>query len=114
MVAAAADLLFSARIRSAAEAAGVPLVLLRSGEDVVRRAGEAGARLVLLDLDARWLDAPAVIGALKADAATAAIPVVAYVSHVREDAIAAARAAGADRVLARSAFVQLLPGLLQI
>jgi CheY-like chemotaxis protein len=111
VVAAAADLLFAARIRSAAEAAGVPLMLVRGGEDVAERAREARARLVLLDLDARWLDAPAVIGALKE--VTTDIPVVAYVSHVREDAIAAARMAGADRVLARSAFVRLLPELLR-
>jgi CheY-like chemotaxis protein len=113
VVAAAADLLFAARIRSAAEAAGVPLVLVRGGEDVAGRAREARARLVLLDLDARWLDAPAIINGLKGEAATADIPVVAYVSHVREDAIAAAQMAGADRVLARSAFVRLLPELLR-
>jgi CheY-like chemotaxis protein len=112
VLAVTADLLFAARIRAAAEQAGVALRLVRSGEDVVALAAEQQPRLLLLDLDARWLDAPAVIRALKGAAATAAIPVVAYVSHVREDAIAAARAAGAERVLARSAFVRLLPGLL--
>jgi hypothetical protein len=39
------------------------------------------------------------------------VPVVAFASHVRADLIAEARAAGADRVLARSAFVAELPAL---
>jgi hypothetical protein len=41
------------------------------------------------------------------------VELIAYVSHVREDLIAAARAAGADRVLARGAFSKLLPDLLR-
>jgi CheY-like chemotaxis protein len=113
VLAAAADLLFAARIRAAAEAAQTELRPVRAGDDIVALARASSARLVLLDLDARWLDAPVAIAALKGDPATAHIPVVAYVSHVREDAIAAARAAGADRVLARSAFVRLLPELLR-
>jgi hypothetical protein len=40
------------------------------------------------------------------------VNIIAFVSHVREDAIAAARSAGADRVLARSAFVRELNNLL--
>jgi CheY-like chemotaxis protein len=106
----AADLIFASRIRAAAEAAGVTARLARTAAEVEVAAGEAG--LVLLDLDARGLDAPALIRALKANAALAAVPVVAFVSHVRADAIEAARAAGADRVLARSAFVRVLPELL--
>lgn len=112
VLAVTADLLFAARIRAAAEQAGVALTVARSGEDVAALVREHQPRLLLLDLDARWLDAPAVIRELKGDAGTAAVPVVAYVSHVREAAIAAARAAGAERVLARSAFVRLLPELL--
>lgn len=68
--------------------------------------------LLLVDLDAGWLDAPAVISELRRDPATAAVPIVAFSSHVQRDAMAAARAAGADEVLARSAFLHRLPGLL--
>lgn len=113
VAAACADILFAARIRGAADAAGVNTLPLTARDDVVEKVRGAAPGLVLLDLDARWLDAPAVIRALKADAGTAAIPVVAFVSHVREDAIAAAREAGADQVLARSAFVRRLPELLR-
>ena len=45
------------------------------------------------------------------DTPGAPISIVAFASHVRADHIADARAAGADRVLARSAFVAELPGL---
>jgi hypothetical protein len=38
--------------------------------------------------------------------------VVAYVSHVNQDLADAARLAGADEVLPRSRFVQVLPDLL--
>lgn len=110
VVAAVADLIFGARVRAAATAAGVPLVIARDAAAVL--AAAPGARMLLLDLDARWLDGPAVIRRLKQGAETAGVPIVAFVSHVRVDAIGAAREAGADRVLARSAFVKELPMLL--
>jgi hypothetical protein len=43
----------------------------------------------------------------------AGVPVIAFGAHVQGAALVAARAAGADRVLARSAFVNALPGLLR-
>jgi DNA-binding NarL/FixJ family response regulator len=112
IVALAADLLFASRIRAAARAAGVDAVLFRSAEALLEAALARAPRRVLIDLDARGVDAPALIRALKADARTGASEVVGFVSHVNEAAIAAARDAGADRVLARSAFVRLLPSLL--
>ncbi len=87
-------------------------MLLRSAHALLDAAGARTPRRVLIDLDARGIDAPALIRALKADVRTAASEVVAFVAHVNEPAIAAARLAGADRVLARSAFVRLLPSLL--
>lgn len=110
VVAAVADLIFGARIRSAAQDAGVEVKFARSLAEV--RAHAEAARLVVLDLDARWLDAPAAIRGLRETPETAGVRIVAFVSHVRADAIEAARAAGADRVLARSAFVRELPALL--
>lgn len=111
-LAVCADLLFAARIRAAGAQAGMPVETLSRG-DPLERARALGPGLVLLDLDTRWLDAPAFIRSLKADPALGAVTVVAFVSHVREDAIGAAREAGADRVLARSAFVRQLPDLLR-
>lgn len=110
VVAAVADLIFGARIRAAAADAGRELVFARTPGELA--AAAAGASLVLLDLDARWLDAPPSIRALRADEAAAGARIVAFGSHVRTEVLAAAREAGADRVLARSAFVKELPALL--
>jgi CheY-like chemotaxis protein len=109
VAAAVADLIFGARIRAAAEQAGVEVRFGRSMAGLLEAA--AGARTVLLDLDARWLDAPAAIAVLRSMGGPPRI--IAFVSHVRADAIAAAREAGADVVLARSAFVRELPALLR-
>jgi CheY-like chemotaxis protein len=108
-VALAADLLFASRIRGAAGAAGAEVRLARTADDVLAAVAD-GATRVLLDLDARHVDAPALIRAIRASGRD--VEVIAWVSHVRQHAIAAAREAGADRVLARSAFVQQLPALL--
>jgi len=104
-------MIFAARIRAAAAAAGRPVVLLTGGDGLVSRVRSAVPGLLLIDLDARWLDAAALISALKADPATAGVPVVAFGSHLRTEALAAARAAGAELVLARSVFVRKLPEL---
>lgn len=112
VAAACADLLFAARIRDAAAAAGRSVTLFTARDDVAGRVRAEQPALVIIDLDARWLDGVGVIAALKGAAGTAAIPVVAFASHVRAEVLAAARAAGADRVLARSGFVRQLPELL--
>ena len=104
------DMIFASRIRGAAQAAGVAVRTTSKATDVLAAAGTA--RLILVDLDATRADPVGLIRALKADAAAEA-RVVAFVSHVNADAIAAARAAGADQVLARSAFVARLPEILQ-
>ena len=111
MVALPADLIFGARIRAAAESVGANVVIAKSPEDVLSRAAEPGTRLIILDLDRRGLDIAGVITKLKA-ASTA--PILAYVSHVREDAIREAKQAGADRVIARGAFASQLADLLKL
>jgi CheY-like chemotaxis protein len=112
VVALAADLMFAARIRSAAAAAAIPIALVRSTSEAME-AARAGARSLILDLDLRNGDPIGLLHALRAEPATAELPVIAFVSHVREDRIRAARAAGATRVLARSAFIRELSNLLR-
>ncbi len=111
VIAWAADLTSAARIRGAAQATGTELRLARDADALLRAAAAEQPRLIVVDLEARG-DPAAAIARLKADAATAAIPVIAFAPHVREEAIAAARAAGAERVLARGAFLRDLPRLL--
>jgi CheY-like chemotaxis protein len=104
----AADLMFASRIRGAAEGAGTAVTLLRSGSALIDAVRAGGGGLVLLDLDARGLVPGELIPLLHAVGAR----VVCFVAHVNVERIEAARAAGADRVLARSAFVRELPALL--
>lgn len=104
------DLMFLSRIREAARAAGVEVESVRDAASLLAAARGEG-RLVLVDADAprpRWVGA---VAALRAEPAVAGLPVVAFVSHVHAERAEAARAAGASRVLARSAFVAELPGL---
>jgi hypothetical protein len=50
---------------------------------------------------------------MKSDPVLAAIPTVGFASHVQTDVIDAARRAGVGEVLARSAFAQRLPDILE-
>lgn len=108
-----ADLIFASRIQGAARSAGVPVRIVRTGEEVVESARAEAPRVILLDLEARRVNIVGVIEKLRADEATASVPIVVFGPHVEGEALVAAREAGADRVLARSAFVQQLPRLVR-
>lgn len=112
VVALVEDLFFLAKIRETAKAVGVTVVTgdSRSGADAIAK---TEPRAIILDLNSRGLNALDWIKALKADPATHAIRLVAFASHVQEQLISAARAAGCDSVMARSAFTQQLPKLLR-
>lgn len=113
LLAAVDDLMFSSRISTTAKTMGTPLQFARSFDAVL-----AGARttppptLIVFDLNSARIRPLEAIAALKADPTLAAIPLVGFVSHVDTATIDAARAAGIDRVMARSAFVEQLPQLL--
>jgi CheY-like chemotaxis protein len=105
------DLLFLSRIREAARGAGAEVRPVRRPAQLVD-AVRSGSRLVLVDADSSrlpWVDA---LSALRAEGLHDRVRAVAFFSHVRADRAEAARAAGCDPVLARSAFVKELPGLL--
>ncbi|MBZ5668803.1 MAG: response regulator [Acidobacteriia bacterium] len=112
VVALVEDLLFLSKIRETAKAVGVT-VIAGDTRSCVPSILETGPQAILLDLNSRMLAAVDCVRALKADPATRQIPIVGFVSHVQPDLIAAARAAGCDLVLARSAFSQQLPDLLR-
>jgi CheY-like chemotaxis protein len=113
ILAAVDDLMFSSRISTTAKAVGATIRFTRSVEAVIDAARETRPALVILDLNSARTRPLEILAALKADPLLAAIPTVGFVSHVDTPTIEAAREAGADRVLARSAFVEQLPQLLQ-
>lgn len=105
-----ADLIFGARIRATAEAVGASVIIARSADDLLTKLRATATRLVILDLDRRGLGITDTVKQIKA---ASSAPLLAYVSHTNETAIREARAAGADKVIARGAFAQQLPELLK-
>jgi CheY-like chemotaxis protein len=106
------DLMFSSKIKTTAGQLGVTVTFARSADAAIAEMQKAAPSLVIFDLDnprTRPLD---ILAWMKADEALAAIPTVGFVSHVHADVIDAARKAGVDEVLARSAFTQQLADIL--
>ena len=106
------DLLFSIKIKTAAKTLGAEVFFERSPDQVLESVRTRGPRLVIFDLDSVKMRPIEVIAAMKTDPALRDIPTLGFVSHVRADVIAAARAAGVGQVLARSAFVDQLGSIL--
>lgn len=112
ILAAVDDLLFLAKIRETARLVGVPVESV-DPKKLPERLAQASARAVILDLNHRSGAAVAAVRAIKADPSTSRVLLLGFVSHVQSDLIAAARAAGCDEILARSAFTAELPRLLE-
>jgi PleD family two-component response regulator len=106
------DLFFSIKIKTAAKTLGSDVYFERAPDQVLESIRARSPRLVILDLDSAKMRPMEVIAAMKADAALRGIPTLGFVSHVHDDVIARARAAGIDQVLARSAFVDRLGSIL--
>ena len=106
------DMLFSSKIRTTAKQAGVDIVFARTPADIIDQARALKPSLVIFDLNSARADPIATVEALKADADLAAIPTLGFVSHVHTDVIDAARHAGIDTVMARSAFAGQLAEIL--
>ena len=104
------DLIFSTQITSTASSLGVQVKVVRTLEKLRERLETGIDRAALIDLNADGVD---VIDAIQLCRQSPHRPrIIAYVSHVRADLIQAARSAGADEVMARSAFVEKLPAIL--
>jgi DNA-binding NarL/FixJ family response regulator len=104
------DLFFGVPITNAVRAAGAEPIPVRRPEDAFAALASEAPHppdAVIVDLAAR-LDPADVIAA----AAAQNIPVFAFGSHLDTAAILAARAAGADKVVANSAMAGALPAWL--
>ena len=106
------DLIFSVKISTAAKSLGVDVFFERTPGMVLNRIREKKPSLVIFDLNSAKLTPMEIIAAMKADDELREIRALGYVSHVQADVIAAARAAGIDEVLARSAFSDRLGQIL--
>ncbi len=114
IIAGVSDLMMASKIRSAAAVARAEVRFAGGTGALLEAARASEPKLVLLDLDDLRIDPLEVLAALRSDPALASLRVLGFVSHVRADRIAAARQAGIDEVLARSAFVERLAELLRV
>lgn len=106
------DLMFTVKIQDAAKRVGFDPVFVKSKEKMLEYA-QLEPALIILDLNNSEPDPLDLIATLKANQDTRGIPLLGFVSHVQADRIQAAREKGCDIVLARSAFSQKLPAILQ-
>jgi DNA-binding NarL/FixJ family response regulator len=106
------DLMFSVKISAAAKAAKADVVFERTPRAVTQRIRDEHPSLVIFDLNSSRMAPIETIRAIKNDPALKDTRTLGYVSHVQADTIAAARAAGCDEVLARSAFSDKLAAIL--
>jgi PleD family two-component response regulator len=106
------DLMFTSKIKGAAVHLGVPITFARSADAALTGMRASPPKLVILDLNNPRTDPLGTVGQMKADPLLSGIPIVGFASHVQTDVIDAARKAGVDDVLARSAFTQRLPEIL--
>ena len=112
IVCAIDDLIFSIKISTAAKSLGVEVYFERSAEKLLPTVRDKQPSLVIFDLNSQRLQPIAAIAALKGESDLAGIRTLGYVAHVDADTIDAARKAGIDRVLARSAFTGQLGEIL--
>ena len=106
------DLLFSSKIRATARQLGVELTFARTPEEILSQARSLKPSLVVFDVNSEKADPIRTVAALKSDPDLKDIPTTGFVSHVNTALILAAREAGMDEVMARSAFAANLPQIL--
>jgi len=99
------DLLLSSKVTATARAHGRTVMVVRDAMKLIERVIADRPAGVILDLHALSLDIAAVMTALRA---VGPVRVVAFGSHVDVERLKAARAAGCNLVLPRSAFVERL------
>jgi DNA-binding NarL/FixJ family response regulator len=104
------DIFFVSRVQSAAQAAGLQVETLdtyKTATEFLDFIHKRQPALIVLDLNSA-LPWPDWLPAAKADPQSAAIPWLAFGSHLNPRRLAAARHAGADEVVPKSEFAAIL------
>ena len=112
VIAAVEDLLFSSKIRTVARQLGVEVVFARTPDAILREVRERQPSLLVVDLNGAGTEPIDTLARVAGGEATARPRIVGFASHVQTHTIAAARAAGADEVMPRSAFAASLADIL--
>jgi PleD family two-component response regulator len=107
------DLMFTVKIADAAKRAGLEVEFVKSERDVIEKATEEKPLLVILDLNFEAVQPLKLISQMKSDGEMKQISVIGYLSHVQGELKQQAQEAGANIVMARSAFSQNLQQILK-
>lgn len=108
ILAVLSDLFFSVKLADAAKRSGMALEFVKEPDQVLEKARE-NPTLIIFDMNFEAAQPLKLIAALKGAIETKGISLIAYVSHVQGELKQQAHEAGADMVLARSAFSQNIP-----
>ena len=112
VLAAVEDLLFRSKISETAERVGVEAAFPRNPKKLLDALRASPPDLLVVDLNSARFKPLELLRAVKSDGALRGVRTVGFLSHVQADLALAAREAGCDRVMARSAFVENLPRVL--
>jgi len=107
------DLLFTVKISDAAKRTGLDVDFVKSARDVVDKAKQDKPLLIILDLNFNAVEPLELISTLKGDGDLKQISLIGYLSHVQGELKQQAQDAGANIVMARSAFSQNLQQILK-
>ena len=107
------DLLFTVKINDAAKRVGLEVEFLKSERDVLDKAADEKPLLIILDLNNNSVEPLDLISKLKAHGDLKKISLIGYLSHVQGELKQKAHEAGANIVMARSAFSQNLQQILK-
>jgi CheY-like chemotaxis protein len=106
------DLLFRSKISETASSLGIEASFPRNPRRLLEALHESPPDLLVLDLNSARFEPLALLRNVRSDETTRDVPTVGFLSHVQKDLAVAAREAGCDRVVARSAFTKDLPQIL--
>jgi CheY-like chemotaxis protein len=107
------DLFFVVKINDAAKRAGMVAEFLKSENSLVEKALAERPSMIVIDLNCSSLAPVPLIETLRSKPELKNVSVVAFVSHIQGELKMQAQNAGADMVLARSAFSLNLPQILR-
>ena len=106
VLAAVEDLLFRSKISETASQLGIEASFPRNPRKLLDAVRESPPDLLILDLNSDRFEPLTLVQTIKSEGATEGVKTVGFLSHVQKDLAVAAREAGCDRVVARSAFTK--------
>lgn len=113
IVAAVEDLFFVVKINDLAKRSGFQIEFLKGQGAIVERIAAEPPAILIVDLNNATIDPVSLIAQVKAVPEAKSTSVIGFVSHIEAELKQRAQEAGANMVLARSAFSTNLPQILK-